>query len=299
MVEDPWHFTPVIELNSCLSSGAKRLHGIEPTSLSLESPSNLLSPSDDYQNPPGLGNFDKIWRFLNLPLSDPPATAESQLEVAVATARTEDLNDHLGVNKGVRWWDGTESADLADKEEAADSILAIGAFKGLTKKERRRKRQEEVEGRKSPPKEVPQDTAKRYNLRQPRPRSITEAVIQQILSDSLAIPKTPSPVSRIQGKHGTTNDNEKQIVTPLRLLKRSTVESRSDDQSAYRIATDRKQQLIKRLRAAFPAEQKFLKNISVLPRLDDSTNYIAQSIHVFVDASNVRHRVLRVYVALN
>lgn len=294
MVEDPWHFTPVIELNSCLSSGAKRLHGIETTSLSLESPPNLLSPSDDYQNPPGLGNFDKIWRFLNVPLSVPPMKTETQLEVAISTARTEDLSDQLGANKGVRWWDGTESADLADKEEVADSILAIGTVKGLTKKERRRKRQEEVEGRKVPPKEVPQDTEKRYNLRQPRPRSVTEAVIQKILSDSLAVPKTPSPVSRIKGKHGATNDHERQSVTPLRLLKLSTKESNSDDQSAYRIAAERKEQLIKRLRAAFPKEQKFLKNISVLPRPNDSTNNIAQSIHVFVDASNVRHRVSRV-----
>lgn len=291
MVEDPWHFTPVFELNNCLSSGAERLNGIEPTPLPLGSPSNLLSSPDNYQNPPGLGNFDKIWRFLDLPLSAPPVKTESQLEVAVATARTEDLSDKLGANKGVRWWDGNESADLADKEEITDSVLAIGIVKGLTKKERRRKRQEEIEGRKSPQKEVPQDTEKRYNLRQPRPRSAIEAVIQQILSDSLATPKTPSPVSRIKGKRGTTSDHEKQPLTPLRLLQRSPAESKSDDQSAYKIAAGRKEQLTKRLRATFPAEQKFLKTISVLPQLDDSTNNIAQSIHVFVDASNVRPRL--------
>lgn len=287
MVEDQWHFTPVIELINCLSPGAERLRGIEPTPLALESPTNLLSSSDDYQNPPGLGNFDKIWRYLNLPLSVPSVKTESQLGVAVARAQTDDPNDKLEANKGVRWWDGTESADLADKEEITDSILAIDKVKGLTKKERRKKRREEIEGRSSPSKEVPQDIEIRYNLRQPRPRSATEAVIQRILSDSLAIPKTPSPVSRIKGKLSAASDHEKQPVTPLLLLKRPHLELKSEDQSAYKIAAERKEHLIKKLRTTFPEEQKSLDNISLLPRLDESIKHRAQSVHVFVDASNV------------
>lgn len=291
MVEDPWHFTPVIALNNCLSSGAERLREIEATPLPVESPSSLLSSPGDYQNPPGLGNFDKIWRYLNLPLSVPSVKTESKLEVAVGAARTEDLSDKLGANKGVRWWDGTESADLADKEETTDGILAIGIVKGLTKKERRRKRREEIEGRSSPQKEPPQDTEKRYNLRQPRPRSATEAVIQRLLSDSVALPQSPSPVSRIKGKLGATSDHEKQPVTPLRLLKRSPVEYKSDDQSAYKIAAEKKEHLIKKLRATFPEEQKSLDKISVLSRLDESTDETTNSIHVFVDASNVCTKV--------
>ena len=288
MVEDQWHFTPVIELINCLSSGAETLHGTQSTPLALESSTNLLSSSDDHENPPGLGNFDKIWKYLNLPLSAPSVQTDSQLGVVVAPAQTEDSSDKLEASKGVRWWDGTESADLADKEEITDSILAIDNVKGLTKKERRKKRREEIEGRSSPQKEVKQDTEKRYNLRQPRPRSATEAVIQRILSDSLAVPKTPSPVSRIKGKLGAASDHEKQPVTPLILLKRPHIDLKSEDQSAYKIAAERKEHLIKKLRTTFPEEQKFLDNISVLPRLDESNNSRAQSVHVFVDASNVR-----------
>lgn len=303
MVEDLWHFTPVIELNSCLSSGAKRLHGIEQTHLPSESPPNLLS-SDDHQNPPGLGNFDKIWRFLKVPLSAPPAKLESKLEVAVATAPSKDLGDQLG-NKGVRWWDGTKSADLADKEAITDHILANGIVKPLTKKERRTKNRAESTSKglkeEVPVKEeVPQDTPKKNKLRlRPRPRSATEAVIQQILSDSLAVPNPPSPVSRIKKKkHGATSDHEKQPVTPPAVSKQLIVELNGDGQSADRFAAKRREQLIEKLRATFPVEQKFLKNISALPPLDASTNNIAQTIHVFVDVSNVRLTVLRVLNAL-
>lgn len=288
MVEDAWHFTPVIELNNCLSSGAERLRGIEPRPLSLESPSNLPTSPDDHRNPPGLGNFDKIWRYLNLPLSVPSIKTEPQLEVAVVAARTEDLIDKSGTNKGVRWWDGTESADLADKEEIAGSMLGIGIVKKLTKKERLKKRREEIERGSSPPKALPEDIEKRYNLRPRRPRSATETVIQQILSDPLAIPKTPVKASQIKGKPSATSDHEKQLLVPLRPLKGSPMESNFVDQTAYKTAAEKKEHLVKKLRATFPEEQKFLDNISVLPRLDESADTKAQSIHVFVDASNVR-----------
>ena len=288
MVEDAWHFTPVIELNNCLSSGAERLLGIEPTTLPLKSPSNLLSSPDDYQNPPGLGNFDKIWRFLNLPLSVPSVEIESHLGVAVpSTARTDVLSDKLGINKGVRWWDGTESADLADKEEITGSLLAVGGVKGLTKKERRRKRREEIDRGSSPQIVLPKDTETETNLRQPRPRSATEAVIQRILSDSLTVPETPRTRSRSRGKLNATSDHEIQSLTPLRSLRGSPIQPKLVDQAAYKIAAEKKERLIKALRVNFPEEQKFLDNISVLRRLDVSINSRAQNIHVFVDASNV------------
>lgn len=290
MVKDAWHFTPVIELNNCLSSGAERFLGVEPTPLALESSSNLLSSPDDHQNPPGLGNFDKIWRYLNLPLSVLSVETESQSGVAVAAARNEDLSDKSRTNKGVRWWDGTESADLADKEEITGSVLAIGIVKGLTKKERRRKRREEIERGGSPQKVLPKDTEKEHNLRQPCPRSTTEAVIQRILSDSLAIPETPKKVSRINGKLGATSDHKIQSVAPMRPLRAILTESKFVDQTAYKTAAEKKEHIMKRLRAAFPEEQKFLDNISFVPRLDEIANSRAQSIHVFVDASNVRNK---------
>lgn len=294
MVEDAWQFTPVIELNNCLSSGAERL-GIEHAPLSSDPPSSHPPSPDDRQNPPGLGNFDKIWKFLNLPLSVPSVTHDSQLEVAVATVRTEGLSDQLGTNKGVRWWDGNESADLSDQKESSGSILATGTVKKLTKKERVMKRLEKIARERKDPepessssKALSKGATKRYNLR-PRPlRSATETVIRQILSESSATPEATGRGSRTQRKLGGTKDHGKQLEMPPPPLRRSSIESKSVDQTAYKAAAEKKEHLIKKLRAAFPEEKKFLDNISALPRLTESADSTAHSIHVFVDASNVR-----------
>lgn len=288
MGESAWHFAPVIELNNSLSSGAETCLGLNPSHRALESPSNLLSSSDDHQNPPGLGNFDKLWIYLHLPLSVPSIQVESQLEGTVTAAQNQDLCDQSRTNKGVRWSDEIESADLADKEEIASSVLAISLVKGLTKKERRRKRQEDFERGSSPQKVLPKGTQNDHNFRQPRPRSATEAVIQNILSDTLARPKTPSKASRSDGKPGGSSDHDKQPVTPLRHLRATLGELKVVDQTAYNTAAEKKEHLMKALRSNFPEERQFLDNISSVRLLVESTTSRAQNIHVFVDASNVR-----------
>ena len=291
MVEDAWRFTPVYELNSCLTSGAESLLGSKSPQPALESTPTLLVSSDNDQNPPGLGNFDKIWRYFNLPLSLPTVQIESPHEVTVTTARTEDLCYKSLTDKGVRRWDGTESADLAVKEEIANSVSGIGLTKASGKKERRRKRSEEAGRGSSPQKVLSEVTERRYNLRQPRPRSATEVVIRQILSDTVTKPETPSKLSRLIGVPPTARDHINGVETSLHSLKKSLAGFKLIDQTDLNTAVEKKHDLMTKLRSKFPEERKFLDNISVKPRLGETTYNKAQSIHVLVDASNVRTRL--------
>lgn len=291
MGESAWNFTPVIRLNSSLSSGAERFPGVKPPQLALESPSNLLSSSDDRQNPPGLGNFDKLWIYLHLPLSDPSIQVESQLEgtVTATAAQPKDLCNQSRPYKGVRWCDETESADLADREEIPSTGLALDFVKKLTKKERIRKRLEEIKRGSSAQNVITTETHNRiYDLRPRRPRSATEAVIQNILSDTSAGPKTPSKADRSVGRPGGVSDHDKDYVPPLRHIRGTLAEFPLVDQTAYKTAAEKKEHLMKALRSNFPEEQKFLDNISFVQLLDESTASRAHDIHVFVDASNVR-----------
>jgi hypothetical protein len=288
MMETAWHFTPVIELNNSLSSRPEKLGGGQFSQLDLDSPSNLLPTSHEHPNPPGLGNFDKIWRYLSLPLSVTSSRIESSPEVALDAARIKELCDNsITTSKGVRWWDGTESVDVAEKEEIIDSESAKGVKQGLTKRERRRKRREEVE-RGSNTQGVQQKIPKQEpSIQQIRPRSTSEAVIQRILSDTLTRPGTPIKVSRPNGKPRATSDHEISLATPLRPLRGSLAALDIVDQTAYNTAAQKKEQLMKKLRSNFAGEQKFLDDISIVPPLDELGTSKSDCIHVFVDASNV------------
>lgn len=288
MVENAWQFASVIELNNHLSSGAEIFRGVESPHLSLKSPSDLLPSSDDAQNPPGLGNFDKIWRYLNLPLSAPSIKIESPPEVLLAATVNGNLRDTSHINKGARWCDGTESADPADVEETRNTLLSVSRAKILTKKERQRSRHEELEREKSSQKVVAEVADKRYNLRQPRLRSATEAVIQQILSDTVSKPKPLTKLRPSSGKLTATINQEKQFGITSLSLEESNLNS--TDPTAHKIAAEKKKQLIRALRTKFPEEQKYLDNISAVPQPDESTKNEARKIHVFVDASNVCSR---------
>lgn len=285
ILENAWHFSPVIELNNLLSSRAEGPQEVIVSQL----PSILVSSSDDHQNPPGLGNFDKIWNYLSLPLSIHPVKIEPLLEVTVASAPTEDLSDKSITNRGVRWWDGTESADLPNEGELASKALAINLAKGFSKKERRRTKQEEIERGCSPQKVLSNGTERAFgdDRRQPNPRSTSEAVIQQILYDLTRL-GTPYKASRPTKKSRRASDREISLLAPLRPLRGSVAALNTFDQTVYSTAAERKEHLMKKLRLNFAEENEYLDNIPALPRLDESEDSNLKCIHVFVDASNVR-----------
>jgi hypothetical protein len=288
MVENAWHFSPVIELNNLLSSRAERQLEFESSKLFLNSPSILISPSDDHQNPPGLGNFDKIWNYLSLPPSVPSVQIESSLEISVASAPTEDLYDKSTTDKGVRWWDATKSANLANKD-IASKAFTVNLIKGLTKKERRRIKQEEIERGCSSQTVLSSSTERAFgdNRRQPNLRSTSEAVIQKILSDSLTRLGTPSKISGPIRKPHNASDHGTSPLVPLRPL-RGSFAALNTDQTAYNTAAEKKEHLMKTLRLKFAEENESLDNIPVLPRMEEDEDNNLKCIHVFVDASNVR-----------
>lgn len=283
LVENGWDFTPVIDLINSLSSGSEKLVQTDVSVLESHESSDPGSLTDGPETNYGLGNFDKLWRFLGQPSNVSSSKAHTIPEIN----STVDLSDALDLaatsNKGVKWRDEIEGADLADNDEIDSGTNLASLSKSQRKRARRRKRQEIEAQATYHSKALPSGSENESELDQRVKRlKARRAIIQQMIHDGL--PK--------QGKGSTDRLEQPQAQGDSEIsrppLRRSLAAVLSPEQTGYAEAAEKKANLLSKLRAKFKEEQQYLDNIGV-QRHDFSGDLSTQTaVHVFVDASNVR-----------
>lgn len=243
-------------------------------------PGSLLKNGPETNS--GLGNFDRLWRFLGQPSDIPSPKAHAPREINL-TVDLNALDLAAASNKGVKWRDEIEGADLADNDEIDSGTNLMNLSKSQRRKERRRKRHESEAGAKYDNKVLPSGSENDSGVDQRVKRfQDRKAIIQQILHDTL--PK--------QGKGSIGRSEQLQAQSDSEISRRplrgSLAAVFSPAQTGYAEATEKKAKLLDKLRTQFKEEQHYLDNIGV-PLHDISGNVGTETgVHVFIDASNVR-----------
>ena len=298
--EDDWDFTPAIDLIYSLSSNNESYSLTTPWT-SDTSPEGQVAQSttDRLERGTQLGNFDKIWQYLGQPLNVPPPTVPTEPSAEYIDIFGTTHNGAQLTIKGVRWRDELEGGDLADNDDINDTP----DFSGLTKEQRkkaRRKLRREAEaarvvnrqnvasGSENESEKEIQSTPTRDTKREtshPSRRDIIYHILHrttpkaesgrlrpgELSTAGIPIDIGPWPVAFPQA-------GEKAI----KILKPPTKEQR-----AYVEVATKKAKLLVMLKERFQDEQHSLSEISSTKKVDNAEIGTPESIHVFVDASNV------------
>ena len=297
---DDWDLTPAIDLIYSLSSNNEN-RGETTTWTSSTNPEEQVAQNaiDRPEHGTQLGNFDKIWQYFGQPLNVPPPTVPTEpSREFIKILKTTSDSAQLAL-KGVKWRDELEGGDLADN----DDIDGTPDFSGLTKEQRkkaRRKLRREAEAARlanrqnlasgseiDSEKEI-QAPPKRDTKRDTSHPS-TKDVIYHILHRTT--PKA-EPGRLRSGEPFTTGipiDVGPWPVTfpqagakAIQILKPPPKE-----QIAYAAAAAKKARLMAMLNERFKDEQHSLSKIPSTQQDENAPIVTAESIHVFIDASNV------------
>ncbi len=298
--KDDWDFTPVIDLIYSLSSSNEYFS--ESTSwTSNASPEEQVAQNTKDRDEQGtqLGNFDKIWQYLGQPLNVPPPTIPTEPSAEVIEILKTTNDSALLTLKGVRWRDELEGGDLADNDDIDDTP----DFSGLTKEQRKK--------------------ARRKLRREAEAARVTNGQNVASGSENESEKETQAPPTR-DTKRDTSHPSKKDVIYHilhktipkaepgrLRLGEPSTARIPIDvgpwpvafpqagaqaiqilkpppkEQSTYAAAAAKKARLMTMLNERFQDEQHSLSKISSTQQVDNAGIVTAESIHVFVDASNV------------
>ena len=298
--EEDWDLTPAIDLIHSLSNNNDYYSQTTPwTSNTISEEQVAQNAIDRLEHGTQLGNFDKIWQYFGQPLNVPPPIVPTEpsgefIEILKTTSDSAQL-----ALKGVKWRDELEGGDLADN----DDIDETPDFSGLTKEQRkkaRRKLRREVEAAR---------VANRQNVAsgsendsekesQPPPKRDTKCdtshpttkdVIYQILHRTS--PKA-KPGSLRSGEPFTTgipiDVGPWPVAFPQAGAKAVQIlKPPPKEQSAYAAAAAQKARLMVMLNERFQDEQHSLSKISSTQQVDIAQTVTSESIHVFIDASNV------------
>ena len=269
-----WDFSPVYHLLEHFSEDYSTGRDLRigeaggDSSSSLEQPVTPPHVIDSYHQAPetGLGNFDKLWEYLRQPLDVPPPVV---------------LSAGPSPPKIVKWRDEIDGADLADNDDAGDSLS------GMTKQQRKKANRNArkaiahiVGDNKSFPQSSENESEKENKgyKKERTPVSDSRSVIHDLLYGSSLTPaaspsayrvlKRPQPATDIAGRKGIWDSSELAST-------------------ALADAAARKSSLMTMLNDRFPDERQYLKNISILPHTNLDANATPEGIHVFIDASNI------------
>ena len=298
--EDDWDFTPAIDLIYCLSSNNESYSLTTPWT-SGTSPEGHVAQStiDRLERGTQLGNFDKIWQYLGQPLNVPPPTVPTEPSAEFIDVFGTTSDGAQSTIKGVRWRDELEGGDLADNDDINDTPDFSGLTKEQRKKARRKLRREaeaarvangqnvasgsenesEREVQSPPTRDTKRDTSHPsrkdviyHILHRTTPKAEPRCLRSGEPSTAgIPIDLGPWPVAFPQV-------GEKAI----KILKPPTKEQRG-----YAAAAAKKAELMVMLKERFQDEQYSLSEISSIKKVDTAEIGTAESIHVFVDASNV------------
>lgn len=299
--EDDWDFGPVFDLIRSLSiSGGDHAHQKKVYSgIHSDRPEQATYTAAFHVEDPDkrqLGDFDKIWQYLDQPLDlPPPKFATGPLPAFVDAWDGQTANQQRTL-KVVRWQDDIESANLADSNEKIrnenGSILDLSNLtKQQRKKARRKQRQEERVAL------AAQATNENPLLSGSEDESGKEVQEQKIPDRSGVIYQllhgTPPPNStgRLRsGKPFRSQDPDDAGALPagasssakqvLQILK-------PVGETALEVAAARKKKLMSMLNEMFIDDRQYLSNISFAQNMANSMVAAAEGIHIFVDASNI------------
>ena len=300
LANDGWDFSPVIDLIKALSSGSEN-H--PQTDILLESfcedPPTLTNRLDEDS---GLGNFDKLWRYLKESTQFCPPESQQLSEIELSADQGYGL-DAVAISKAVKWRDEIQGAELTDNNEINSDTNIPAISKSRRRHERRRnairrKREDEnaQAGRYS--KAVSSGSENESEPEEPSLKRLPDrrAIIQQILygtSSRLGVPDTAP--ANLEKSTRISKDPKPRLVTSPRPLRGSLAAVFSPESDAYATAAEKKAQLMAKLHSRFKEEN--LNQIGITPTFIGVDSSSEQGIHVFIDASNVRlelHFVLHV-----
>ena len=299
--EDDWDFTPAIDLIYSLSSNNEYGDLTTPwtSNNSLEEQVAQQSTLDRPEHGTQLGNFDKLWQYLGQPLNVPPPTVPTEPSAEVIEILSTTNNGAQITLKGVRWRDELEGGDLADNDDIDGTLDFSGLTKEQRKKARRKLRRAAEAARIASSQRVggageheSAEESQRPPIRDTK-RDTTHPsrkdVIYQILHRTTPRAEPGSLRSGAPSAGGIPIDLGPWPVTfpqagekAVRILKPPTKEQR-----VYAAAAAKKAQLMLMLKERFPDKQHSLSKISSPKKIDNAEVGTAESIHVFVDASNV------------
>lgn len=293
-VKDPtsWEFDVAIKLLSNLSftSGLTR-----PGDDSL-SHSNQAQ-NEHTEDHGSLGDFSALWDFLGSPprLNESQAADLIKYEINDEAVLEVDLNQ---LNKGVRWRDEVDGADLEDNvETATDNTTA--AYKRNQKRAARRAKAKEkatqlasvATADKNASDTTDHESGEELEAlrRAPDRRAIIDSILGRVrpgVNENVSPPTSPSPPkSEIR-----TPKREPPISNPfVYSIQKSTSPAKSAAITPRDnlVPRERKQALITELIRQHAEEKKYLKNAGLLEPAFTPLNVSSIGIHVFVDMSNI------------
>ncbi|KAI4279018.1 MAG: hypothetical protein LQ337_000625 [Flavoplaca oasis] len=279
-----WGFPSVLELNDSLSSPPTlQTYGDCSPTPSSDKFSSLTSSPLNAHTKSDLGNFDRVWIFLNQPLNVPPPDVPPPSANDPSDNAYETTEFYSPIGKEVHWRDETDGAGLADNEDAGNSVSLLGLTKTQRKKLRRKQRRAS-ERQLSP--EIPTtsstETESDAEPRTPNRSPDRRAIIQQLLQGP---PKTPQNGTSIRptlpidiGAWPIANPHPSSALTKLRT---------TGERAELAAAAAKKERLIRKIKERFLEDRQFLTNAAMVPFSAADNSGTREGIHVFVDASNI------------
>ena len=295
--EEDWDLTPVIDLIYSLSTGEESAINLKSSGCSseayLKGPHVNAGIENGAQPPSRLGNFDKIWQYLNQPLDLIPPEIPEIPEIPKG-----ELIDFLGGDdhndpspfKAVRWRDELEGADLADNDENDDPQTPSRLTKQQRKKARRKQRRKDQTEASTAGKVLPSGSEDDSGKDVQTPRTPDrKAVIHNILHGDSTPDTAPGRLrsGKLYKAEPPTNGEAWPVASP-QTAKKVVEILRPRKDSVFAAAVAKKAKLIAMLTETFIDERQFLSNISFIQHIGNAEETPLEGIHVFVDISNVR-----------
>ena len=299
--EDDWDFEPVFDLIRSLSiSGGEHAYQKKPSNgIYFDQPEQVTCTAAfqvENAEKGRLGDFDKIWQYLDHPLDLPPPTfATGPLPAFVDVWDGQTANQQRTL-KVVRWQDNVESANLADSDEKiCNKNSSILDLSNLTKQQRKKARRKQRQAERAalvaqatnenlPPSGSEDESEKDVQEHKIPDRS---GVIYQLLhgtappigtgrlrSGKLFRSQDPNEAGALPAGASPSASQVLQILKPVK-------------ENALEVAAAKKKTLMSMLNEIFIDDRQYLSNLSFAHNLANSTVAAAEGIHIFVDASNV------------
>ena len=265
----------MLDLIKPLSNGpSKPPERCLPPNEGLEVSSVYVHHSNSPDKKSGLGNFDKIWEFLEQPSSPPTEPLRKVNSASNITEINPVLDKEVGTSKLVKWRDKVEGADLVDNDGMKEITSASSGKRHRSGRKRSKNTAlAPLGGMQSEP-EV-DNTNSLVDRR---------SIILQIIHGSQMRENPIKAVFCPRDNSGTQSDPE----LNCRVLKRSKLAAlSSSDQNDYATAAARKARLMIKLHSMFVNERHYLNDFGVPAKLGSGAASTDSDIHVFVDASNV------------
>ena len=289
--EDPlsWDFDDAIQLLNSLSfkkSDGSALH-------------QLILPINvgrvEHNSDGSLGDFPALWDFLGRPYAPDEQQAAELVKYEVNDEPLAEV-DLSQLNKGVRWRDEVDGADLEDNVEPANNKNTAAYIRNQKRAARRAKTKERAEQLATEQKTVSDTTdhesgeeLESLRHRSPDRRAVIDSILGRSrpgLGDNSSPPTSPSPPkAEIRTpKRDWPVSNPFVWSTPTRSTPSNHSVITPRDGLTSR---DRKQALITALIRQHPDEKKYLKSAGLLEPAFTPLNISNIGIHVFVDISNI------------